>query len=266
MDTRPILALALAVAAAPAALAADLPALGNVHAGLSVARPAIIPDGGWFTSAELGAISTSGNTTGTSVSGKIDARQELPHWSNEYVLSGFFKQDEVMDEEGNRHRQTSAERYAMSAKTALKLLGEGKRAFALATHVNDKFGAYTRYTTFAIGHGSQWYNTDHKTLDVEIGPGYFNGKREDGESESGVTVRGAARFRWEMSESALFAQTVSVERGTSNMRSVAETSLSTRINSTMQMKAAFSARNDTNVPPEKKNTDTQTSLTLVYSF
>jgi putative salt-induced outer membrane protein YdiY len=34
----------------------------------------------------------------------------------------------------------------------------------------------------------------------------------------------------------------------------------------MQMKAAFSARNDTNVPDNKKNTDTQTSLTLVYSF
>ena len=42
--------------------------------------------------------------------------------------------------------------------------------------------------------------------------------------------------------------------------------LSTKINGTMQMKAAFSARNDTNVPENKKNTDTQTSLTLVYSF
>jgi putative salt-induced outer membrane protein YdiY len=34
----------------------------------------------------------------------------------------------------------------------------------------------------------------------------------------------------------------------------------------MQMKAAFVARNDTNVPAGKKYTDTQTSLTLVYSF
>jgi putative salt-induced outer membrane protein YdiY len=47
---------------------------------------------------------------------------------------------------------------------------------------------------------------------------------------------------------------------------VAETALSTKINGTMQMKAAFSARSDTKVPEDKKNTDTQTSLTLVYSF
>jgi putative salt-induced outer membrane protein YdiY len=50
------------------------------------------------------------------------------------------------------------------------------------------------------------------------------------------------------------------------MHSIAETSLSTKINDTMQMKAGFSLRNDTNVPADKKNTDTQTSLTMVYSF
>jgi putative salt-induced outer membrane protein YdiY len=32
------------------------------------------------------------------------------------------------------------------------------------------------------------------------------------------------------------------------------------------MKAGFSLRNDTNVPADKKNTDSQTSLTMVYSF
>jgi putative salt-induced outer membrane protein YdiY len=81
-----------------------------------------------------------------------------------------------------------------------------------------------------------------------------------------MTVRGAALFRWNLSQSAWFAQNVSVERGTSNMHSIAETSISTKITDTMQMKAGFSLRNDTKVPVDKKNTDTQTSLTMVYSF
>ena len=46
-----------------------------------------IPERTWSTSAELGAITTTGNTVGTSVTGKIDARQELDNWSNEYILS-----------------------------------------------------------------------------------------------------------------------------------------------------------------------------------
>jgi putative salt-induced outer membrane protein len=226
-----------------------------------------VPEGSsWYTSAELGAISTSGNTTGTSVTGKIDARHEMSNWSNEYIFSGFFKEDEVVNEDGSRTKNRSAERWQLSAKAAFKLLQDGNRAFVLGSHVNDKFGAYTRYSTLAVGYGTQLLKREDKSVDVEIGPGYFHGESASGEQESGMTVHGAAQLRWRVSPSANFSQTVSVERGTSNVHTVAETALSTKINGTMQMKAAFSARSDSKVPEDKKNTDTQTSLTLVYSF
>ena len=222
--------------------------------------------GSWSTSAELGAITTSGNTVGTSVTGKIDARQELDDWSNQYIFSGYFKEDETTDDDGKKVRERSAERFSASAKAAYKLMADHEKLFVLASHVNDKFGAYTKYSTLAVGHGSRWYQSSDKSVDVEIGPGYFSGTNDTGESEHGLTVRGAAAMKWKISQSAMFTQTVSVERGTSNTHSIAETALSTKINGTMQMKAAFSARNDTRVPDDKKNTDTQTSLTLVYSF
>ncbi len=267
MLMKPLSILALALAGIPgAALAApDLPQIGDVHAPLAVAMPAI-PDGGWFTSAELGAITTSGNTTGTSVTGKIDARHETTRWSHEFIASGYFKEDEYEDDQGERQKSRSAQRWATSAKASLKLLGDGRRAFVLASHTDDKFGAYTRYSTVGIGYGSRWYTAPDKTLDVEIGPGYSVGVRDNEEEEKGMTVRSAAQFRWQVSPSAFFAQTVSVEKGTGNTHSVAETSLSTKINGSMQMKAGFSVRNDSNVPEDKKNTDTQTSLTMVYSF
>jgi putative salt-induced outer membrane protein YdiY len=226
-----------------------------------------IPDGSnWYTSAELGAISTSGNTSGTSITGKIDARHEMSNWSNEYIFSGFFKEDEVVNPDGTRTTNRSAERFQLSAKAAFKLLEDGNRAFVLGSHVNDKFGAYTRYSTLAVGYGTELLKREDKTVDVELGPGYFHGENAAGEQDSGMTVHGAAQLRWRVSPSAAFSQTVSVERGTSNVHTVAETALSTKIAGTMQMKAAFSARSDTKVPDDKKNTDTQTSLTLVYSF
>jgi putative salt-induced outer membrane protein YdiY len=269
MKSVPIFALALAIAHGQASAAADADSIaeGGMGGGATTAvAPLNLSEGGWYTAAELGAIATSGNTTGTSVTGKIDARHEMEQWSNEYIVSGFFKQDEFTRADGTKYSQRAAERYSFSAKAAYKLIGAGKRAFVLGSHVNDKFGAYTRYSTFAIGHGSQWFSSPDATLDVELGPGYFSGERASGDSESGVTVRAATRFRWRLSESALFAQNTSVERGTSNVHSLAETSVSTKINGTMQMKAAFTARNDSNVPVGKKNLDTQTSLTLVYSF
>jgi putative salt-induced outer membrane protein YdiY len=272
MKSHSLFALALAATFASPAFAddADIPGMPmdtiNVHAPLSVKPPDVLPEGGWFTSAEMGAITTSGNTTGTSFTGKIDARHETSNWSNEYIASGYFKEDELIREDGERYKQRSAERFSLSAKAAFKLLGEGQRAFVLGSHVDDKFGAYTRYSSLSVGHGSQWFKSDTQTLDVEVGPGYFHGVRATGENDSGMTVRGAALYRWAVSPSAWFVQNVSVERGTSNMHSIAETSISTKINDTMQMKAGFSVRNDTNVPADKKNTDTQTSLTMVYSF
>ncbi|WP_209717115.1 YdiY family protein [Duganella sp. 1411] len=224
------------------------------------------PPYGWSTSAELGAISTSGNTVGTSVTGKIDSKQELPDWSNEYILAGYFKDEQVTNADGEKVRERSAQRYSLSAKAAYKLMQDRDRLFALATHVDDRFGAYLRYSTIGVGYGTQIYQSETKTLDVEIGPGYFRGARSTGETENGMTVRGAADFKWRLSESALFSQMLTVERGTSNIHSQAETALRTKINNTMQLKAAFSVRNDTSVPADKKNTDTQTSVTLVYSF
>lgn len=238
-------------------------AFSGLHGGVAAQE---IPERTWSTSAELGAITTSGNTVGTSVTGKIDARQELEDWSNEYIVSGYFKEDENQLEGGQKVKERSAERYSLSAKAAYKLLDEDQKLFVLGSHVDDKFGAYTQYTSMAAGHSSRWYRSRDKTVDVELGPGYFSGTRATGEEESGVTVRGAAAMRWQVSPSSVFTQTLSVERGTSNMHSVAETALSAKINGTMQMKAAFVARNDSNVPEDKKNTDTQTSLTLVYSF
>lgn len=220
----------------------------------------------WTTSAELGAITTSGNTVGTSITGKIDAKQELQHWSNQYIFSAFFKEDEKTDENGDKYTEKSAERFLISAKAAYKLEEEFDKLFVFGSYTDDKFGAYTKYTTVAVGYGTRLYNSEDMSLDTEIGPGYFSGERSTGETEKGFIVRGAGAFKWTISESATFAQTLSVEYGADNTRTIAETSLQAKVNGSLQMKAAFLVQNDSDVPEGKKSTDTQTSLTLVYSF
>ena len=220
----------------------------------------------WTTSAELGAITTTGNTEGTSITGKLDAKQDLRKWSNQYILSAFFKEDQKRDADNNKIKERSAERYLVSAKGAYKLTEEHDNLFVLGSYTDDKFGAYTRYTTLAAGYGTRLLNLEQQSLDVEIGPGYYTAKRASNETENGLLARAAAAYKWTLSESATFTQTLSVEYGDDNTRTIAETALSARINGAMQMKAAFLVQNDSDVPTDKKRTDTQTSLTLVYSF
>ena len=223
----------------------------------------------WHTSAELGAISTSGNTAGSSVSGKLDVREDSEAWTNQMVVSGFFKDDQRRASDGSISKARTAQRLALTLRTAYRLdedRPDGDRVFALLNHVDDRFGPYVEMSTFNIGHSSRWYETSDKSVDVELGPGYSNVVLPNGLTESGLTVRGAAALRWQLSPMAEFSQSLSVERSPTNVFSVAEAALSTKINNTMQMKAAFVARNNSNVPADKRNLDTQTSVTLVYSF
>jgi putative salt-induced outer membrane protein len=221
---------------------------------------------GWTTSVQLGANATSGNTVGASVTGELDAAQELDNWSNRYVVSAFLKDDQIPDEQGEPVHVRSAQRYAVSAKAALKLKDPREKLFVLASYVDDRFGAFVKYATLAAGRTSRVCQAAGRTLDIDVGPGYFTGTRADGEAQAGLIARGAAALKWKIGDSAVFANTLSVERSAVNFRTVTEASLSTKITDAVQMKAAFTARNDSEVPAERKRTDTQTSLSLVYSF
>lgn len=220
----------------------------------------------WTTAAELGAITTSGNTKGTSVTGKIDSKQELEYWSNEYVLSAYFKEDEQKDSNGVTRNEKSAERYFVSGKGGYKLDQDNATLFVFGSYTDDAFGAYSKYSLVSLGYGDRLYQDDNKTLDAEIGPGYFSGRTSDERTENGLMLRSAANFNWAFSDTASFKQTLSVEVGNDNTRTAAESSISAKLNGKMQMKAAFVVQNDSDVPLGKKKTDTQTSLTLVYAF
>ena len=221
---------------------------------------------GWSSSAELGAITTTGNTEGTSITGRINSVQRLERFENEYYFSTFFKEDKKRLEDGSSERERTAERFKASVKSAFKLEAEHDTLFVLGSYTDDKFGSYRHYSTLAIGYGTRWLDRPNQSLNVEVGPGYSYGKTAAGETESGLLARAGAFYKWTISESASFRQELVVEYGEDNTRTSAETSLTARINGRMQMKAAFIVQSDSDVPVGKKRTDTQTSLTLVYSF
>lgn len=224
----------------------------------------------WSISTELGVISTSGNTEATSIQGKIDAKQRLTRWHNHYIFSALFKEDQVTEDDGTKNTEKTAEKYFGSIKSAYQLENEHSNFFMFGSHAEDKFGSYNRYSTIAIGYGTRLFDGQSVQLDAEVGPGYFRGERvladESIETETGMILRGAASLAWQISPSAEFKQTLSVESGEDNTRTVAESSLSTRINASMQMKVGFNVANDSNVAPDKENTDTMTYVNLVYNF
>lgn len=245
---------------------------------LSVAASADSPEDSaepetWKTSAELGAVVTRGNTEGTTVQGKLDAKQRLENWDNQYIFRVLFKEDVVtrgQDQDREQEKERTAERYYASVKSAYGLEREHDNLFVYVSHTEDHFGAYRRYTTLSAGYGTRLLDAERAQLAVEIGPGYYRGEQvladDLRETEQGAMVRAAAVFDWQVSESADFQQTLSIESGQDNTRSIAETSLSTRVSDALQMKVGVQVASDSDVAPGKKNTDTTSYVNLVYNF
>jgi len=224
----------------------------------------------WKATAELGMIVTSGNTETTTFQGKMDATQDLEMWKNQYVISALFKEDEITQADGTKETEKTAEKISGSVKSAYKLDKDNANLFIFGSHTDDKFGAYTKYSTLAVGYGDRLFETDTMQLDVEIGPGYFWAEQEldDGTTvdEEGAIIRAAAQYDWQVTESADFRQTLAVESGQDNTRTTSDTSLSARINGSMQMKVGFTVQSDSDVTEGKEKTDTTTYVTLVYKF
>lgn len=236
----------------------------------------------WEVEVELGAIATSGNTETTSVHGKLDAKQNLTKFRNQYIFSSLFKEDEVLQDDNTKSKEKTADKYLVSAKSAYLLEDETKindkssYLFGFASYTHDKFGAYKTYETVALGYGDWIYSNDTINWFVEGGPGYFRGEKvvetDDVnepyilETEKGALLRLATEFEWKFSQTAVFKQIVSVESGSDNTRILSETSVAASITNAMQMKLGFAVASDSKVDAGKEKTDTTTSATLVYKF
>lgn len=232
--------------------------------------------------AQVGAILTSGNTDSTALKGKLEIRQNLASWRNNYVLEALFKEDEVEYVVGGAtvtEEQVTAEKYFASAQADYKLNEQYRGLFLFGSYEDDRFSGYAYQATVAAGYSDALILTDRNRLLYSIGPGYSfyetddtlndQGDLTEGESDDSVIIRFSADYTHTFSESAKFTQLVSVDYAPDsdkNTKTRSETALTTKINDAFALKASFTVTQNSEVPEDIEKTDTQTALTLVYSF
>lgn len=215
---------------------------------------------------ELGLIVTTGNTDTSSVKGRLSSHHEMPNWSNDYVFEAFYKRDEVDLEDGSKESQTAAQKFFLSGQGNYKLANPDNRMFVFASYEDDRFSSFDYQATIAGGWNSQLWNEEKSAFSYSIGPGYAFADTIDGEDAGGLIVRAAVDYQWMISESANFKQIISTEIGEDNTKSKSETSLSAKINGALSMKVSLILNHNSEVIDDTKNLDTETAVTLVYTF
>jgi putative salt-induced outer membrane protein len=215
------------------------------------------PESTWKGEAELGILATNGNTKTKNITAKGQVVNDRDRWRHTVKAEILNSSDEGA---------TTAERYLASGKSDLKL-NEKSYAFGLLTYENDHFSGYDYRTTETLGYGRNVIKRDALTLDLEAGLGARQSKlTTSGEKQNEGLLRAAGSLSWKISDTSTFSEDLSSDMGKKSTVSKSVTALKTRIIGNLASKISFTAKYTTKVPPDITGLDTETAVTLVYSF
>lgn len=211
----------------------------------------------WKGEAELGVVMTSGNTETENVNGKAKVVNQSTHWRHTGRLQAANSSDDV---------STTAERYFASMKSDYKI-NELSYVFFLLSYESDRFSGYEYQTNENLGYGRTVIKQDNLTLNLEIGAGARQSKlRLSGQTADEGVVRAAGDLSWNISESTTFIEEISTEVGEDATINKSVTALKSQIAGNLATKITYTIKNTSDVPVGIKKTDTETAITLVYSF
>lgn len=212
--------------------------------------------------AELGATVTTGNTESTSVKGRLDMKHELGNWENQYLLEALYKEDDG-EETGKRYYGLVQGNYTLSDKDYI---------FINTNHEIDPFTGFDSTTIASAGYGRKFIDTEKTLFSIEVGPGYRYKRLDDEsaleagyDSESSWIGHGVMNFETKISDSAKFKQMFVADVG-DNFEGRSETSVTANIIGALAMKFAVVVRYNSEPLEDTKSTDTETNMTLLYSF
>ena len=138
--------------------------------------------------------------------------------------------------------------------------------FLFSSYEDDRLSNFDYQATIAGGWSQKVWKTDKSAFEYSIGPGYSFSETQTGEDTSSFIVRGSLAYKWFISDTAKFTQTVSTEVGSENTKSRAESALTATISGSLSMKVSLRLDHNSDVNPGVENLDTETAVTLVYNF
>jgi putative salt-induced outer membrane protein len=214
------------------------------------------PASAWGGEAEIGILVTRGNTHTDSQNIKLGVHYTAGAWLHKLALASLRTRDNGV---------VSADRFGADFRSTYRL-SLLHYAFAALRYEKDRFAGFDRRTTENIGYGRKLFNEKKLLWEVEAGVGARQTAFIDNTRSDEGLVRLATNVKWKFSTTSAFSEELFVEKGSANTLTQSTTSLKVKINSSLAMKLGFKVQDNSKVQDDKKHTDSETSLTLVYDF
>lgn len=225
----------------------------------------------YTASAELGMLFKTGDTKSADVKAGLDFGYEKGVWKSTAQFDMLVKKTE--DE--NDDFETSDQKWTLVGQTNYTLDKTSPNyIYGNASYEDNRFSSFENQSSISAGWGRRWFETEKATLDADIGPGYKRDvlratDTQEEETASSFIVQAQALYKRQINSHVEFKQLLVAKYAPSsgeNSTYKAETSITTKLIETLQLKFSFVVDYNTEVDEGKENTNTETAMTLVYSF
>ncbi len=226
-------------------------------------------------SAELGMLFKTGDTKSADVKAGFDLAHELAAWKSTVQLDLLVKKSEQEDDLGEEHFTTSDQKWTAVAQTNYTISKKSPNyIYGNVSYEDNRFSSFESQSSISTGWGRQWFKNDKATLDADIGPGFKRDvvratETEPEETKTAFIIQAQALYTRQINEHVLFKQKLVAKYATksdANSTYSARTSISTKLMEALSLKFSLNLDYNTEVDEDKENLNTETSMTLVYSF
>lgn len=219
----------------------------------------------WSGSGEAGLTKASGNTENENFNIGLTLGADSNNWHHDIAFK-FFRAEAA--------GLTSADNISLDY-IAKRDLTERSYLWASAGFLDDDFDGFTEQTSIGVGYGYHVFKTERRDWEVGVGIGYrdtaesifqADGSQIDGKGLSSATGILRSNFRQKLTDNTEFFDTFKAEIGSENTFIENDASLLVAMNDKFSLKAGLLYRNNSDPAPGADDTDTITSLNLVYNF
>lgn len=220
----------------------------------------------WSGKGETGLVLASGNTNTETANARVQAINETPDWK--WALGGAVLYSS--DEEGKiANRWDTGTQLDWNFTKRNFLFGAGR-------YEEDEFSGFKYQAAASYGVGRRFFDTPTTKATGTLGAGYkFTETRdsfddatgaliEEGESNREVIFRATLDFDHQFTATTNFINRLIVESGADNTFVSNDASLQVKMTDVLALAVGFSVRHNTQPTQDFQETDTLTTINLVY--
>lgn len=225
---------------------------------------------GWDGTSEVGFVMARGNSQTQTGNAKLDLSYELDGTKHMFAAGALY---------GETGEVVTAQRWDARWQTEWKL-SDRTFWFGGLRYEDDRYSGFDYQGSASAGLGYAFIDTDATKLRAQIGGGYRLLQSEllvrdetgevieriAGQSGADAVVNAALKFEHAFNDATKVINSLLVESGQDNTTLQNQLALQVKMTEVLALSLGFSVRNNSNPPESLDNTDTLTTVNLVYQM